>query len=319
MGIIEFDAVVKSYQPGLPVLKDLSVSVGEGEFLTCIGPSGCGKTTFLKIINGLMSIDSGTVTVQGKKLSEWNQIQLRRSIGYVIQQIGLFPHMSVGDNIGYVLKIMGVPRSRRLQRSAELLQLVGLGEELGERYPRSLSGGQQQRAGVARALAADPDILLMDEPFGAADEITRGNLQQEIQRIHGQLKKTVVFVTHDIEEAMRLGERIMLLHEGRIEQIGSREEMLLYPASDFVQSFFGYKNFTSFLHVEKVKRVYRKGAPRSSLPRISTSAPLIEGVKMLFDHSSEQLSVVSDQGEEVGTFSLGAVRQVFLETYGRKT
>ncbi len=313
MAVITFDRVVKSYQPGVPVLDELSVSVEQGEFLTCIGPSGCGKTTFLKIINALIPFDSGTVQVHGTKLSEWNRIELRRQIGYVIQQIGLFPHMTVGENIAYVLRIMGKEKSERLARAEELLPLVGLDADLLNRYPRSLSGGQQQRVGVARALAADPDILLMDEPFGAVDEITRGNLQHEMGQLHRKLKKTVVFVTHDIEEAMRLGSRIMLLNNGSIEQIGTRDEMLLYPAGEFVTSFFGFKNFTSFLHVERIGRLSRPQRPAESAPKIDHRASLIEGVKMLFDQGAETLAVTDESEAVIGSFSLSQVREVFLE------
>ena len=247
--MIQCDGVVKSYPGTGRVLDELSLSIQEGEFITCIGPSGCGKTTFLKILNGLLSFDAGTVSIQGKSLDEWDQIELRRSIGYVIQQVGLFPHMSVGENIAYVLRITGVDKKSRLNRARELLPLVGLDPSLLDRYPRSLSGGQQQRVGVARALAADPAILLMDEPFGAVDEITRSRLQEEMLSLQGRLNKTVVFVTHDIEEAMRLGTRILLLNQGTIEQFAPRQEMLLAPKSEFVETFFGNRNFSSFLRV----------------------------------------------------------------------
>ncbi len=312
MAVIEFDGVVKRYHGGPPVLDGLSLSLDQGEFLTCIGPSGCGKTTFLKIINRLLTYEQGSVCVQGRELPQWDPIKLRRSIGYVIQQIGLFPHMTVGENISYVLKITGIDRSARRQRALELLPLVGLPADLIDRHPRSLSGGQQQRVGVARALAADPEILLMDEPFGAVDEITRSNLQKQMQELHGKLQKTVVFVTHDIEEAMRLGTRVLLLNRGRIEQIGTPEEMLLHPAGEFVRTFFGFKNFTSFLHAETLEGFLNPNGTDKGYPRIRRDAALIEGVKMLFDHSADILTVTDEQGVTAGTFSLSGIKEAFL-------
>jgi len=326
MAIIEFDSVRKSYGPEVPVLRGLDVSIEHGEFITCIGSSGCGKTTFLKIMNGLLFPEEGRVTIYGRLLQEWNPIELRRRIGYVIQQVGLFPHMTIRENVGYVLRIMQKGKKMRSERADELIELVGLEPAYLDRYPRELSGGQQQRVGVARALAADPEILLMDEPFGAVDEITRKTLQNEIKKLHSVLKKTVVFVTHDIEEAMRLGTRIALLNNGIIEQIGSREEMLFHPQTPFVESFFGSRNFSSFLHVEQIGSVYSpldsgqaaadSGGEKerlSQLPAVSAKATLIEGIKQVFDTSEEVLAVTDASGAVIGTFSVASIRSMFDE------
>jgi osmoprotectant transport system ATP-binding protein len=207
-----------------------------GEFLTVIGSSGCGKTTVLKLINGLIRPDSGRILIHGQDLSEIDLIQLRRNIGYVIQEVGLFPHMMIARNISYVPDLIGKePKEAIRARTRELIELVGLDPELLTRYPSELSGGQRQRVGLARALAASPDILLMDEPFGAVDEITRKQLQQEIKGIHQKLGVTIFFVTHDIREAMKLGTRVLIMDQGKIMQEGSPSQIRDHPKEGFVQ------------------------------------------------------------------------------------
>jgi osmoprotectant transport system ATP-binding protein len=258
MAIIEFQKVSKAYKQGEEVIKDLDFLVEEGEFITLLGESGCGKTTLLKMINRMISFDTGFIRVKGKLLSEWDTVALRREIGYVIQQIGLFPHMMIWENISYVLMLQGIPQKERRNRAEDLITLVGLPKFYLNRYPRELSGGQKQRVGVARALAANPDIILMDEPFGAVDERTRSQLQDELLRIHQELHKTILFVTHDIYEAMKLGTRIVLLNEGKIEQTGSKEELVLKPANDFVRSFLGSKGFTAILDETVIAEAYEK-------------------------------------------------------------
>lgn len=256
--VVEIKNLFKGYEQNKKVLVDLSLVVEEGEFITILGPSGCGKTTLLKILNKLIEFDDGDVWIKGKSIKEWDTIELRRSIGYVIQQIGLFPHMTIEENIGYVLSIQGVKRSQRLGRAEELIELVGLSKEMLARYPSDLSGGQKQRIGVARALAADPDIILMDEPFGAVDEIARTLLQDELLKLQQRLNKTIFFVTHDIQEALKLGSRIVLMNEGKIEQIGSKEALLFKPASQFVKDFIGLKGFKSVLDDEVLSDVYER-------------------------------------------------------------
>lgn len=225
------------------VLNDVSFDVEAGETLALVGSSGSGKTTALKMINALENPTSGIVEVRGRRVSEQDPIQLRRSIGYVIQKIGLFPHLSVERNVEMVPRILGWPHEKRRRRAHEMLELVGLDAKLfAHRLPSQLSGGQQQRVGVARALAADPDCLLMDEPFGALDAVTRGTLQQEMLRLKRQLRKTIVLVTHDIEEAALLADRVGVLHDGELVQLGTLEELARAPAGPFVRQLLARFN-----------------------------------------------------------------------------
>lgn len=235
--IIRFEGVSKSFGEQM-VLKNLSLDVTPGEFLTIIGRSGCGKTTALRLVNGLLSPDTGRVLVQGKDVARTDPVALRRGIGYAIQSVGLFPHMTVEKNIAYVPSISGLEgwkgKARR-EKAEALLRRVGLDPELAGRYPRSLSGGQRQRVGIARALAAEPEILLMDEPFGAVDEITRGQLQDELLCLHQASGITVLFVTHDIGEALKLGTRTLVLEAGEVQQYAPPSEILSGPATPFVE------------------------------------------------------------------------------------
>lgn len=233
--IIEFEHVRKSYGEKT-VLNDFSLAVAPGDFVTIVGASGGGKTTVLKMVNGLLTPDAGTIRVMGRDIREMDLIQLRRNIGYAIQGSVLFPHMTVAENIAYVPNLLNKKDKARTNAAvAKWLAIVGLDEELLQRYPAELSGGQQQRVGIARALAASPEILLMDEPFGAVDEITRASLQQEIARIHRETGITVLFVTHDIGEALRLGTRVLVMANGEIQQYAVPEEILRAPATDFVR------------------------------------------------------------------------------------
>lgn len=233
--MIRFEHVNKSFG-NEQVLIDFNLEIPEGEFLTVIGRSGCGKTTMLRMINGLHTPDSGRVLVQEKNVAETDLIALRRSIGYVIQNKGLFPHMTVSENITYVPVISGKKDKLENRRLAvRLLKTVGLPEEMADRYPSELSGGQQQRVGIARALAADAKILLMDEPFGALDEITKRAMQNEMLSLQKLLHMTIVFITHDIREAMKLGDRVLVMEKGRIAQLGTPREIQEHPADDFVR------------------------------------------------------------------------------------
>jgi osmoprotectant transport system ATP-binding protein len=256
MEIIRIEHLSKAYVNNTYVLDDISLTIHSGEFVVLVGPSGCGKTTLLKMINKLIPLSSGTIFYEGKKLSEWDTIELRRNIGYVIQQVGLFPHMNIEKNIGYVPSIQGLKAQDYHSRVVELIKLVGLEEADLKKFPNEISGGQAQRIGVARALAANPDMILMDEPFGAVDEITRRNLQEEIKHIHQSLKKTILFVTHDIGEAIRLADRIILFNNGKIEQMGKPEEIVFKPKTDFVKSFFGARALKESLDEEKLENYY---------------------------------------------------------------
>jgi osmoprotectant transport system ATP-binding protein len=238
--LITLRDVTKQYPDGTVAVGNLDLEIPTGEITVLLGSSGCGKTTTLRMINRLIEPTSGTIELDGKDLLAMPVHELRRGIGYVIQQAGLFPHRSVADNIATVPRLLGWDKKRQRARALELIDLVGLEQGMADRYPSQLSGGQQQRVGVARALAADPPVLLMDEPFGAVDPVRRGALQQEFRRLQQELGKTVVFVTHDVDEAVLLGDRIAIMQEGgKVAQYGPPEALLAQPADDFVASFIG--------------------------------------------------------------------------------
>jgi len=238
--MIRFEQVSKSFDGGGSfAVRAVSLEVREGETLILLGSSGCGKTTLLRLTNRLLDPSSGRIVLDGEDVATQDPIALRRKIGYVFQGIGLFPHMTVAENIAIVPRLLGWPAARQRARAHDLLEVVGLEpDRYRDRFPDELSGGQQQRVGVARALAADPVYLLMDEPFGALDALTRNVLQQELIAIRERIDKTIVFVTHDIFEALALGDRIAVLHAGRLEQVGTREEILRRPATEFVRELF---------------------------------------------------------------------------------
>ncbi|MBK7473706.1 MAG: ATP-binding cassette domain-containing protein [Betaproteobacteria bacterium] len=223
-----------------PAVDHISLTIPKGEVCVLIGPSGCGKTTTMRLINRLIEPSGGTIELQGRDVTHMDAVELRRGIGYVIQQVGLFPHLTIAENIATVPRLLGWDAARTDKRIDELLELVALAPvTYRDRFPRDLSGGQKQRVGVARALAADPPVMLMDEPFGAIDPITRTRLQDEFLRIQARLKKTVVFVTHDLDEAIRMGDRIAILREGRVVQYDTPEAILARPANAFVEEFVG--------------------------------------------------------------------------------
>ncbi|MER6453939.1 betaine/proline/choline family ABC transporter ATP-binding protein [Streptomyces sp900105245] len=238
--MIRFEQVTKRYPDGTTAVDDLSFEAAKGELVTLVGPSGCGKTTTMMMVNRLIEPTSGRILVGGEDIAAVDPVRLRRRIGYVIQQVGLFPHRTVLDNTATVPALLGWKRTRARARAAELLDLVGLDPKTyGPRYPEQLSGGQRQRVGVARALAADPPVLLMDEPFGAVDPVVREQLQDEFLRMQSAVRKTVLLVTHDIEEAVRLGDRIAVYGQGRIEQFDTPGAVLGAPATPYVASFVG--------------------------------------------------------------------------------
>jgi osmoprotectant transport system ATP-binding protein len=231
--------VRKAYPDGHEALRGVSLAVAPGDCLAILGTSGSGKTTLLKMVNRLIEPTAGVVTVRGRSTAEWDPIALRRSIGYVIQDVGLMPHMNILANVALMLRVQGMPRDQRLEQARAHLELVGLDPgRFGSLLPHQLSGGQRQRVGVARALAADPDLILMDEPFGALDPITRRELQDEFRGLQRRLGTTVVFVTHDIREACRVGDRLALMDRGRLVQYGTAAELVEHPAEDFVRTFF---------------------------------------------------------------------------------
>ena len=232
---IEFKNIKKAYGSQV-ILENFDFSVEKGEFVTIIGSSGSGKTTVLKMAKGLVKADAGDIFINGENIRDKDMIELRRNIGYAIQGSVLFPHMTVEQNISYVPNLLNKKDKKRTREAlGKWMEIVGLEEELKERYPAELSGGQQQRVGIARALAASPDILLMDEPFGAVDEITRGQLQNELQRIYAQTHITILFVTHDISEALKLGTKVLVMDQGKIHQYDVPEQILRSPATEFVK------------------------------------------------------------------------------------
>lgn len=254
--MITLENVTKIYPADVKAVNNVSFTVPEGEVCILVGPSGCGKTTLLKMINRLIKPTSGRIFIAGQDTSQMNPDELRRNIGYAIQEIGLFPHLTVAGNIGVVPTLKKYPKEKIRQRVDELLELVGLNpDEFRHKYPRQLSGGQQQRIGVARALGVDPPILLMDEPFGAIDPITRSRLQDEFLKIQQKLRKTIVFVTHDIDEALKMGDRIALMKEGELVQYDTTQDLLAHPRNSFVRDFIGADSSIKRLALMRVEEV----------------------------------------------------------------
>jgi osmoprotectant transport system ATP-binding protein len=293
--MIRLESITKRFGNGHVAVDALDLEVGEGEVCMLVGPSGCGKTTTLKMINRLIEPSSGRIYLDGDDVTTVDPVKLRRRIGYVIQQVGLFPHQSVADNVGTVPRLVGWDRQRARRRVDELLELVGL--EPGvfrDRYPHQLSGGQRQRVGVARALAVDPPVLLMDEPFGAIDPIARDRLQQEFLRLQEEVKKTVVFVTHDIDEAVRLGDRIAILRQGGVlEQYASPAEVLGRPATPFVADFVGADRGLKRLSVTAID-----AADLATLPTVTPTASL-DDVRRSMDGVGAAWALVVDDGDRL--------------------
>jgi len=256
MPVIKFENVSKTYQGGVEAVRNLSLEVQEGETLVLLGTSGCGKTTTLKMVNRLVEPTSGRILLEGRNVMEQSAIELRRHIGYAIQHIGLFPHMSVGENIAVVPILLNWSRTRINERVDRLLSMAGLDpDQFRDRYPAQLSGGQRQRVGVARALGADPPVVLMDEPFGALDPITREQLQAEFLELQSKLQKTILFVTHDVFEAVRMGDRIALMDQGQLQQIAPPAELVESPANEFVDDFLGQHRFQLSLLTGKIREI----------------------------------------------------------------
>jgi osmoprotectant transport system ATP-binding protein len=306
--MIRFENVVKKFGDTVAV-NDLSLNVNEGEIIMLLGPSGCGKTTSLKMINRLIDLTSGTITVEGQDVSQVEPVQLRRRIGYVIQQSGLFPHMTIGDNISAVPRLLGWKKERIRERVHELMDLIGLEQALADRLPIELSGGQQQRVGVARALAADPPVLLMDEPFGALDPLTRQRLQEELLRLQGIVRKTIVFVSHDVEEAIRVGDRVAILNVGGVlEQFDSPPEVLGHPANAFVAGFLGKDRQLRRLSLIKVAQapLVPNGRPHEGLPVVHPDDDLRSALDRLLATGRQEL-LVEDGEKHLGLLTLDAI------------
>ncbi|QHW34752.1 betaine/proline/choline family ABC transporter ATP-binding protein [Paenibacillus rhizovicinus] len=313
--MIVMNNVNKVYADGYQALKNINLEFKQGELTVLIGPSGCGKSTTMRMINHLVTPTSGSILINGKDTREMDPVELRRGIGYVIQSIGLFPHMTIGRNVGVVPRLKKWPAGRIDQRVDELLKLVGLDPATyRDRYPSELSGGQQQRIGVIRAFAADPDIILMDEPFSALDPISREQLQDEIVRLQQELHKTIIFVTHDMDEALKIADRIVLMKSGEVVQADTPERILRHPANEFVESFIGQKR----LHQEEEEHLY--GSPTVNEVMVNqpvTSYPnrgLAEAIRIMERRKVDTLFIIDRQRQLKGIVSIFKV----LEHYGEE-
>jgi osmoprotectant transport system ATP-binding protein len=318
---IVFRNATKRY-PGraAPAVSDLSLTVPAGEICVLVGPSGGGKTTAMKMVNRLIDITDGDILIDGQSVRRLDVIELRRRIGYVIQHVGLFPHQSVAGNIMTVPRLLGWPKSRMRARVHELLELVGLDPEHdGNRYPSELSGGQQQRVGLARAMAADPALMLMDEPFGAIDPITRERLQDEFLRLHNEVRKTVIFVTHDIDEAIKMGDRIAILREGGVlAQYDTPDAILARPADDFVARFVGADRSLKRLALKRLADIDLLAANgrEPAIPAVSESTTLRDALALMLEEGHRKLTVVDGAGDVAGCCSVDQIGDL-LSSRGR--
>ncbi len=298
-----FDEATKVY-PGRDgaAVDHLSLTVPAGEICVLVGPSGGGKTTALKLVNRLIPLTSGYIRIDGRQIGDYDVIELRRSIGYVIQQVGLFPHMTIEANIGTVPRLLGWQRQRIRERVGELLELVGLDPEQDrKRFPAELSGGQRQRVGLARALAVNPPLMLMDEPFGAIDPIVRARLQDEFLRLQRELRKTVVFVTHDIDEAIKVGDRIAILREGgRLAQYDTPQQILEQPADEFVAEFVGRDRALKALTLRTLGDLELSAVVEDGLPRLPADTSLRDALALLVAERRDALVVVGADGSPLG-------------------
>ncbi|MCX5322910.1 ABC transporter ATP-binding protein [Streptomyces sp. NBC_00120] len=309
---IVFDAATKTYAGSAePAVDALSLTVPAGEICVLLGASGCGKTTALTLVNRLTEHTSGDIRIDGRSIRDQDVIELRRSIGYVIQQAGLFPHMTIEENIATVPQVLGWKRSRTADRVRELLELVGLPhKEYADRYPAQLSGGQRQRVGIARALAADPPIMLMDEPFGALDPVTREHMQDEFLRLHEQVRKTTLFVSHDIDEAVRMGDRVAILAQGgRLLQYDSPERILRAPADDYVARFVGTDRGLKALTLRSLGELKLDPATGDDEASLRTGDTLRTALSALLAGGAERLPVADESGKTVGSVTVDLIRE----------
>ena len=312
--MIEFDNVTKIFDGKIKAVSDLSMEIFEGETVVLLGTSGSGKTTTMKMVNRLIDPTSGRILINGKNIIEQDTIELRLMIGYAVQNIGLFPHMNVAENIAVVPRLLKWTEKRISKRVDELIEMVGLeSEEFRYRFPGQLSGGQKQRIGVARALAADPPILLMDEPFGALDPITRDQLQNEFIDLLSEIKKTIIFVTHDVFEAIKMGDRIAILNEGYLQQIGEPAEIIDKPANEFVAQFLGQQRFQLSLLTMSVKQVmekpgnYKAIGEKDKIPaHLKGRSSIIEAIDMFRKTNTEELPVLEKNS------CIGVIKRVKL-------
>lgn len=319
LAAIELIQVSKQFPDGNHGLQPTSLSIEQGSFVTILGASGSGKSTMLKLINRLLEPTSGKLLIHGNNNSLVSAPKLRQKIGYVIQQIGLFPHMTIAKNIATVPEILGWPKHHIENRVNELLELVELDpNEFRDRYPRQLSGGQQQRVGLARALAGDPSILLMDEPFGAIDALTRSNLQTEILQIQQKLGKTIVFVTHDVQEALKLGSKVIVMRGGEVQQYDEPAELLIRPSNQFVQSLLGTEHLNQRIH--NIPNHYfalnlQENIPTDA-PRLHESHSLKEALVLIQNTASDYVAIENSQHQIIGLITLSSIKNAHKAILG---
>jgi osmoprotectant transport system ATP-binding protein len=313
--MIKLVALTKRFGAAPPAVDALTLDIPEGDICVLIGPSGCGKTTTMRMINRMIEPDSGRIEVGGRDVTHIDAVELRRSVGYVIQQVGLFPHMSIAENVATVPRLLGWDTARIEGRIDQLLELVGLDPaQFRTRYPRQLSGGQKQRVGVARALAADPPVMLMDEPFGAIDPITRAKLQDEFLSILRRLRKTIVFVTHDIDEAIKMGNHIAILRSGRLVQYDTPEAILARPADAFVEEFVGADRALKRLSLLMVADYLDETPASSSAAQLSIHASLHDALSLLLTSDADHAAVVDDAGTVRGRLTLERIKAAATAT-----
>ncbi|MFN2484295.1 MAG: ABC transporter ATP-binding protein [Candidatus Limnocylindria bacterium] len=314
--VVEFEHVTKRYGNGPPAVDDLSLRVPGGKICVLVGPSGCGKTTTMKMVNRLVEPTSGRVTIDGRDVMDFRAVELRRGIGYVIQQVGLFPHLTVGANVGVVPRLLGWRTARVDARTDELLELVGLEPAtFRDRYPSELSGGERQRVGVARALAADPPVMLMDEPFGAVDPIRREQLQNQLLRLQAQVRKTILFVTHDVDEAIKMADRLAIMRRGGVlAQYDTPDAVLAHPAGDFVERFVGADRGLKRLSLTRVRDVPLRD------PVVAQAGEPADAVRRRLDEAgSEYALAVDGAGRPAGWFSRAELRDAEAVDLARAT
>ncbi len=296
--MIAFENVTKTYENNQVAVNSINLEIQKGEFFVIIGPSGCGKTTLLKMINRLIHLTEGTIRINGKRISDYNIHELRWNIGYVLQQIALFPHMTIQENIAVVPEMKKWSTTEISQRVRELLEMVGLEpDKYSERKPKELSGGEQQRVGVVRALAADPEIILMDEPFSALDPISRTKLQDDLLELQRAIQKTIVFVSHDMQEALKLGDRICVMKDGEIVQIGTPQDIIQNPVNDFVQKFIGIKEdpFSVFT----IQQVMEPFVEKAHQNYVHSSVAVDDSLQHILQQLAQQECVVVKNDTEI--------------------
>ncbi|KIL52930.1 ABC transporter ATP-binding protein [Jeotgalibacillus campisalis] len=314
--MITFNQVTKKYSSEKTAVKDVDFTVDEGKIVVLLGPSGCGKTTLLRMVNRLESITEGSIVIDNENSMDLDAIELRRKIGYVIQSNGLFPNMTIEENVMIVTDLLGWNKKKKKERFNYLMKLIGLDPKIyGKRYPHELSGGQQQRIGVVRALAADPPVMLMDEPFGALDPIIREKIQDEFLQIQREVKKTILFVSHDIDEAIKMADKIMLLRDGEIMQYDTPSKMLSHPENEFVNQFFGKDRAIKSLSLHTVRNLQEviglaeMDESIYDTKTINVNQDLRNTLSMLLNQEADQVIVTNDQDEKIGSITIDLVQK----------